>query len=155
MRCPYCKYEDSKVIDSRASNEGRVVRRRRECLECARRFTTKEHVEESPIMVVKSDGRREVYDQEKLKRSLQIACTKRPVSTSKLDEIITKIENELRDQSHDEIQSREIGELIINFLRDLDEVAYVRFASVYRNFQAKEEFLSELEELKNPRKNTQ
>ena len=155
MRCPYCKYEDSKVIDSRASNEGRVVRRRRECLECARRFTTKEHVEESPIMVVKSDGRREVYDQEKLKRSLQIACTKRPISTSTLDEIVTKIENGLRDQSHDEIQSREIGELIINFLRDLDEVAYVRFASVYRNFQAKEEFLSELEELKNPRKSTQ
>jgi len=155
MRCPYCKYEDSKVIDSRASNEGRVVRRRRECLECARRFTTKEHVEESPIMVVKSDGRRELYDQEKLKRSLQIACTKRPISTSTLDEIVTKIENELRDQSHDEIQSREIGELIINFLRDLDEVAYVRFASVYRNFQAKEEFLSELEELKNPRKSTQ
>ena len=155
MRCPYCKYEDSKVIDSRASNEGRVVRRRRECLECARRFTTKEHVEESPIMVVKSDGRREVYDQEKLKRSLQIACTKRPISTSTLDEIVTKIENELRDQSHDEIHSREIGELIINFLRDLDEVAYVRFASVYRNFQAKEEFLSELEELKNPRKSTQ
>ena len=155
MRCPYCKYEDSKVIDSRASNEGRVVRRRRECLDCTRRFTTKEHVEESPIMVVKSDGRREVYDQEKLKRSLQIACTKRPISTSTLDEIVTKIENELRDKSHDEIQSREVGELIINYLRELDEVAYVRFASVYRNFQAKEEFLSELEELKNPRKDTQ
>jgi len=155
MRCPYCKYEDSKVIDSRASNEGRVVRRRRECLECTRRFTTKENVEESPIMVVKSDGRREVYDQEKLKRSLQIACTKRPISTSTLDEIVTKIGNELRDKSHDEIQSREVGELIINYLRELDEVAYVRFASVYRNFQAKEEFLSELEELKNPKKDTQ
>ena len=155
MRCPYCKYEDSKVIDSRASNEGRVVRRRRECLECARRFTTKEHVEESPIMVVKSDGRRELYDQEKLKRSLQIACTKRPISTSTLDEIVTKIENELRDKSHDEIQTREVGELIINYLRELDEVAYVRFASVYRNFQVKEEFLSELEELKNSRKKTQ
>lgn len=155
MRCPYCKYEDSKVIDSRASNEGRVVRRRRECLECTRRFTTKENVEESPIMVVKSDGRREVYDQKKLKRSLQIACTKRPISTSTLDEIVTKIENELRDKSHDEIQSREVGELIINYLRELDEVAYVRFASVYRNFQAKEEFLSELEELKNPKKDTQ
>ena len=106
-------------------------------------------------MVVKSDGRREVYDQEKLKRSLQIACTKRPISTSTLDEIVTKIENELRDKSHDEIQSREVGELIINYLRELDEVAYVRFDSVYRNFQAKEELLSELEELKNPRKNTQ
>lgn len=124
-------------------------------MECTRRFTTKENVEESPIMVVKSDGRREVYDQEKLKRSLQIACTKRPISTSTLDEIVTKIENELRDKSHDEIQSREVGELIINYLRELDEVAYVRFASVYRNFQAKEEFLSELEELKNPKKDTQ
>jgi len=124
-------------------------------LDCTRRFTTKEHVEESPIMVVKSDGRREVYDQEKLKRSLQIACTKRPISTSTLDEIVTKIENELRDKSHDEIQTREIGELIINYLRELDEVAYVRFASVYRNFQAKEEFLSELEVLKNPKKDTQ
>ena len=124
-------------------------------MDCTRRFTTKEHVEESPIMVVKSDGRREVYDQEKLKRSLQIACTKRPISTSTLDEIVTKIENELRDKSHDEIQTREVGELIINYLRELDEVAYVRFASVYRNFQAKEEFLSELEVLKNPKKDTQ
>ena len=124
-------------------------------MECTRRFTTKENVEESPIMVVKSDGRREGYDQKKLKRSLQIACTKRPISTSTLDEIVTKIGNELRDKSHDEIQSREVGELIINYLRELDEVAYVRFASVYRNFQAKEEFLSELEELKNPKKDTQ
>lgn len=154
MKCPYCKYEDSKVIDSRSSNEGQVVRRRRECLDCARRFTTKEHVEESPIMVVKSDGRRESYDREKLKRSLQIACTKRPVPTSTLDEIVIKIENQLRDNSQDEIESREIGEMVINYLRELDEVAYVRFASVYRNFQAKEEFLSELEGLKNPIKNT-
>ncbi|MFQ5705853.1 MAG: transcriptional regulator NrdR [bacterium] len=148
MRCPYCKYEDSRVIDSRASNEGRAIRRRRECLSCKRRFTTKEHVEESPLMVVKTDGRREIYDQSKLRRSLQIACIKRPISVNTIDDIVTKIEGRLRDKSQDEINSREIGELVINYLRELDEVAYVRFASVYRNFQDKEEFLSELEGLK-------
>lgn len=152
MRCPFCKFEDSKVIDSRSSNDGKVVRRRRECLECKRRFTTKEHVEESPLMVVKADGRREIYDQEKLRRSLQIACKKRPISTSAVDKIVSKVEGSLRDKSQDEIKSREIGELVINHLRDLDEVAYVRFASVYRNFQDKEEFLSELEGLKNVNK---
>lgn len=151
MRCPYCKYEDSKVIDSRASNEGRVIRRRRECLRCSRRFTTKEHVEETPLMVVKADGRREIYDQEKLKRSLQIACNKRPISTTTLEEIVSKIENILRDTGQDEVQSRQIGELVINCLRELDEVAYVRFASVYRNFQDKEEFMTELEGLRSER----
>ena len=148
MRCPYCKYEDSKVIDSRSSSEGSVVRRRRECLECGRRFTTKEYLEESPLMVVKSDGRRQPYDQDKLKMSLMIACKKRPIPTSDIDEIVLRIEGELRDNSHDEVQSREIGERVMNYLKKLDEVAYVRFASVYRNFQHKEEFMSELEELK-------
>jgi transcriptional repressor NrdR len=99
-------------------------------------------------MVVKADGRREIYDQEKLKRSLQIACNKRPISTARLDEIVSEIERTLRDKGQDEIQSREIGELVINYLKNLDEVAYVRFASVYRNFQDKEEFMSELEGLK-------
>lgn len=103
-------------------------------------------------MVVKVDGRREIYDQEKLRRSLQIACKKRPVSTAAVDKIVSKIEGSLRDKSQDEIDSREIGELVINHLRNLDEVAYVRFASVYRNFQDKEEFLNELEELKNVNK---
>lgn len=148
MRCPYCKHEDSKVIDSRSSNEGRVVRRRRECLRCARRFTTKEYVEESQLIVVKADGRREPYDQDKLKRSLQIACTKRPVSTAKIDEIVSKIETQLRDASQVEIKSRKIGEAVMKWLRGVDDIAYVRFASVYRNFKDKEEFLSELEELK-------
>lgn len=148
MRCPFCQYEDSKVIDSRASSEGRVVRRRRECLQCSRRFTTKEHVEEAPLMVIKSDGRRQPYDHEKLKLSLLIACKKRPIPTSELDKIVSQIEGILRDKSQDEVESREIGELVIQFLRELDEVAYVRFASVYRNFQDKDEFLSELEELR-------
>ena len=148
MRCPYCKFEDSKVIDSRSSSEGRVVRRRRECLSCERRFTTKEHVEGSPLMVVKSDGRRQVYDQEKLRQSLLLACKKRPIPTGSLDNLVIEIEGRLRDKSQDEVASREIGELVISYLRDLDDVAYVRFASVYRNFQDTEEFMSELEELK-------
>ncbi len=148
MRCPYCKFEDSKVIDSRSSSEGRVVRRRRECLECGRRFTTKEHVEESPLMVAKSDGRRQVYDQEKLRQSVLLACKKRPIPMSAIDELVMQIEGKLRDKSQDEVESREIGELVICYLRKLDEVAYVRFASVYRNFQDTEEFMSELEELK-------
>ncbi len=152
MRCPYCKFEDSKVIDSRSSNEGMVVRRRRECLDCERRFTTKEYVEESPLMVVKVDGRREIYDHEKLKRSLQIACNKRPISTSTIDNIVNEIAIKLRDMSQEEIPSREIGELVSDTLRNLDDVAYVRFASVYRNFQDREEFLSELEELSKEKK---
>lgn len=147
MRCPFCKFDDSKVIDSRSSNQGRVIRRRRECLECGRRFTTKEHVEEAPLMVAKSDGRRQIYDQEKLKASIQIACNKRPISTAKIDEIVSAIEGRLRDQSQEEVQSREVGELVMQYLKDLDEVAYVRFASVYRNFQDKEEFMTELQEL--------
>lgn len=148
MRCPYCQFDDSKVIDSRSSNEGRVVRRRRECLKCERRFTTKEHVEEAQLMVVKSDGRRQPYDHEKLMMSLQIACKKRPIPTSALDDIVNQVEVTVRDKSQTEVASREIGELVIQYLRQLDEVAYVRFASVYRNFQDKEEFLSELQDLK-------
>ncbi|NIR51821.1 transcriptional repressor NrdR [candidate division KSB1 bacterium] len=148
MRCPFCKYEDSKVIDSRSSSDGRVIRRRRECLNCAKRFTTKEYVEESPLMVVKVDGRREQYDRDKLKRSLRVACKKRPISTGTLDEIVTKTEAVLRDKFQDEIPSREIGELVMGYLEQLDEVAYVRFASVYRNFQDKEAFMNELTGLK-------
>ncbi|MFQ5602883.1 MAG: transcriptional regulator NrdR [bacterium] len=149
MRCPYCQFEDSKVIDSRSSNDGKIVRRRRECLACERRFTTKEYVEESPLMVFKVDGRREPFDQEKLKHSLQIACKKRPISTTTIDDLVNKIGGLLRDKFHEEVPSREIGALVIDYLRDIDEVAYVRFASVYRNFQDKDEFLNELQGLKN------
>ena len=155
MRCHFCNYEDSKVIDSRSSSDGEIVRRRRECLECARRFTTKEYIEESPLVVVKIDGRREVYDQEKLKRSLQIACKKRPVATASLHDIVGRIEGVLRDRFQEEVPSREIGEIVIKELRSLDEVAYVRFASVYRNFQDKEEFISELEGLSSEESATQ
>ncbi len=144
MRCPFCNFDDSKVIDSRSSNEGRVVRRRRECLECRRRFTTKEYVEESPLIVIKDDGRREPFDREKILRGIQLACIKRPVPVQAVQEMVDRVETSLRDGGREEVHSRQVGELVMTYLREMDEVAYVRFASVYRNFQAKEEFLNEL-----------
>jgi len=147
MRCPFCSYEDSKVIDSRSSNEGRVVRRRRECLECHRRFTTKEYVEEAPLIVIKDDGRREPFDRDKVQRGIQLACIKRPVALQTIQDMVDRVETNLRDGGREEVHSRQIGEIVINMLRETDEVAYVRFASVYRNFQAKEEFLNELKGL--------
>lgn len=147
MRCPYCHFEDSKVIDSRSKNNGRAIRRRRECLSCKRRFTTKEVVEEAPLIVVKADQRREPFNREKLKQGIQLACSKRPISTQKIEDIASKVEYELREKVVDEVNSREIGRLVMYHLRNLDQVAYVRFASVYRKFQDKEEFISELQEL--------
>ena len=151
MRCPFCDFDDSKVIDSRSSNEGRVVRRRRECLACARRFTTKEYVEETPLMVVKSEGRREPFNREKILRGLQVACSKRPVSMDMLGRLVERVESSLRDGNREEVSSRQIGQVVMAHLREIDEVAYVRFASVYRKFQAKEEFLEELKELESKR----
>jgi transcriptional repressor NrdR len=151
MRCPYCEFDDSKVIDSRSSNEGRVVRRRRECLACGRRFTTKEYVEETPLMVVKNDGRREPFDREKILRGVQMACSKRPVSMETINRLVEKVESGLRDNNREEVSSRQVGQLIMTHLREVDEVAYVRFASVYRKFQAKEEFLEELKGLEEKR----
>jgi len=147
MRCPYCGFANSKVIDSRSKSEGRVIRRRRECLSCQRRFTTKELVEESPILVVKSDLRRESFNREKLKQGIQLACSKRPISVEQIDDMISQIENTIKDNAVEEITSKEIGMLVMSHLKKLDHVAYVRFASVYRNFQDKEQFLAELEEL--------
>jgi transcriptional repressor NrdR len=151
MRCPFCEYDDSKVIDSRSSNEGRVVRRRRECLKCERRFTTKEYIEETPLMVVKNDGRREPFDREKILRGVQVACSKRPISMETINRFVEKIESDLRDKNRDEVRSQQIGQQIMANLREIDEVAYVRFASVYRKFQAKEEFLEELKGLEEKR----
>jgi transcriptional repressor NrdR len=147
MRCPFCNYHDTKVIDSRMRDAGRCIRRRRECLKCRRRFTTREQIEEIPIWVIKRDGRREEFDRQKISGSIQIACKKRPVSFSSIETIASKIENDLRDQNVEEIESFKIGEVVMASLKELDEIAYVRFASVYRNFQAKEEFLSELKQL--------
>ncbi len=147
MRCPYCHHNDSKVIDSRSKSNGSVIRRRRECIACNRRFTTKEYIEETPILVVKSDQRREVFNREKLKQGIILACTKRPISINDIEGIVNQIENSLRDQSIEEITSKEIGSMVMNYLRRIDQVAYVRFASVYRKFQDKDEFLAELQEL--------
>jgi transcriptional repressor NrdR len=148
MRCPFCSYHDSKVIDSRTRDGGRTIRRRRECLKCRRRFTTREQVDDIPLWVIKQDNRREEFDRQKLVRSIQIACIKRPISMSAIEQMAAKIENELRDDGVDEIDSNVIGDAVLNILKDLDEVAYVRFASVYRNFQEKSEFLSEVKQLK-------
>ena len=147
MRCPYCGYIDSKVIDSRTKSNGSIIRRRRECISCKRRFTTKEYIEETPLIVVKADQRREPFNREKLKRGIQLSCSKRPISSKTIDEIASKVENELREKVVDEVDSAEIGRLVMLHLKDLDQVAYVRFASVYRKFQDKEEFINELQEL--------
>lgn len=147
MRCPFCNYEDSKVVDSRTKNNGNMTRRRRECLSCKRRFTTKEYIEETPLIVVKADQRREPFNRDKLKRGIQLSCCKRPISSQTIDEITSKVENELREHVIDEVNSSEIGRLVMLYLKKLDQVAYVRFASVYRKFQDKDEFITELQEL--------
>ncbi len=147
MRCPYCNHLDSKVIDSRTKSNGDVIRRRRECLVCKRRFTTREYVELAPLIVVKSDQRREPFNLEKLRHGIELACSKRPISTDTIERIVSDVEHELRENVADEVSSKEIGRLVMHYLRKLDQVAYLRFASVYRNFNDKAEFISELQEL--------
>ncbi|NIA31330.1 MAG: transcriptional repressor NrdR [Actinobacteria bacterium] len=148
MRCPFCNYSDTKVIDSRTRDGGKTIRRRRECLKCRRRFTTREQLDEVPLWIIKQDGRREEFDRQKIHRAIQVACAKRPVSMGTIEQIVNKLEYELRDISKEEVDSHTVGEFVMRELKELDEIAYVRFASVYRNFQAKEEFLSELKQLK-------
>jgi transcriptional repressor NrdR len=147
MICPFCGFKEDRVIDSRESKEGDVIRRRRECLKCARRFTTYERSDEIPYMVVKRDGRREKFDRQKILEGLLKACEKRPVPMPKLAEVVDEVESKLADNSEREIPTTEIGELIMERLRALDKIAYVRFASVYRDFQDVEAFLVELKDL--------
>jgi len=147
MRCPYCGKDDDKVVDTRSMEDGKAIRRRRLCLHCQRRFITLEEIEDKTLYVVKSDSRREPYDRKKLTRSLQLACTKRPISVEQIEQLVDQIETDIRSLFVKEISSRRIGEMVITSLRQLDEVAYVRFASVYRNFRDKEEFLKELNQL--------
>ena len=147
MKCPFCGFTDSKVLDSRSSNEGRAIRRRRECLSCGRRFTTKEYIEDSPLMVKKRDGRREAFDRDKVRRGIQLACNKRPISSDTIETIVDRIESQLRDNNSMEISAQDVGLKVMEVLRELDEIAYVRFASVYRKFQDIEEFIIELREL--------
>jgi transcriptional repressor NrdR len=145
MRCPYCHETEDRVVDSRTSREGRAIRRRRECLGCGRRFTTYEVVEERPVQVIKTDASVERFDRAKLLRSIQLPCVKRPVTGAEIDDMVDAIEDEL--SGREQVPSRELGEMVMDRLREKDYVAYVRFASVYRNFQDIDEFVEELEEL--------
>lgn len=147
MMCPFCGFAEDRVIDSRESKEGDVIRRRRECLECGRRFTTYERIDEIPYLVVKKDGRREKFDRQKVLSGLLKACEKRPVSMARLAEIVDAVEGVLADKPEREISTSEIGELLMQNLKGLDKIAYVRFASVYRDFQDVEAFLNELKHL--------
>jgi transcriptional repressor NrdR len=147
MRCSYCGFLESKVIDSRESKKGISIRRRRECLSCKRRFTTYEKIEEIPYMVVKKDGTRQPFDTQKLLRGMMKACEKRPIQISQLEEIVEEIESLLQERPDKEIGVAEIGQLVMDRLKVLDKVAYVRFASVYREFGDVAEFRRELEDL--------
>ncbi len=147
MKCPFCAAVDDKVVDSRESREGEVIRRRRECTACGRRFTSYETIEEIPYMVVKNDGRRERFDRNKLRTGLVKACEKRPVPVIEFDRIVDGIESLLHDVEERELPTSRIGALVMERLRELDKVAYVRFASVYRKFEDVDEFLHELKNL--------
>ena len=144
MRCPFCKKDNDNVIDSRSANAGATVRRRRECLACSKRFTTYEKVEEITLYVIKKDGRRDVFDREKIKGGLVTACKKRPVSVQTIEDIVNRIEIELYEKYDREVKSTKIGDLVMRELKAIDHVAYVRFASVYREFKDVSEFMREL-----------
>lgn len=147
MRCPFCDYNGTKVLDSRAANDNKSIRRRRECEKCSRRFTTFEMVEATPLIVIKKDGSREEFSRDKILRGLIRACEKRPVSVERLEMIVSEVEKELRNTAHAEVESRDIGELVMEQLHPVDEVAYVRFASVYRQFKDINMFMKELTNL--------
>ena len=147
MKCPYCGSEENKVVDSRSSKEGRSVRRRRECLDCVKRYTTYEYIENVAIMVVKRDGRTEDFDRQKLFSGIKTACKKRPISIKKIESIVDKIVSNIETLPSSEVKSSDIGEFVMKELNELDDVAYVRFASVYRQFKDRNEFLNELKEL--------
>lgn len=147
MKCIYCGNEDSKVLDSRNSDETNSIRRRRECLGCGRRFTTYETVETTPILVVKNDGSRQSFDSAKLKNGIIKACEKRPVSMSQIDKIVQDIEKQIQNKLTQEVKSSQLGELVMEALKNTDEVAYVRFASVYRQFKDLESFKKLLENM--------
>jgi len=147
MKCPFCRNEEDKVVDSRSSGEGYLIRRRRECLKCGRRFTTYERVEEVPLMVIKKDGRREPFDRKKLLSGIMKACEKRPIGMDLLEGIVDEIEGALEKKFEKEVDSSQIGELVMKKLHKLDDVAYVRFASVYRQFKDVTQFMEEVKHL--------
>lgn len=147
MKCIYCGYFDSKVVDSRSTDESNSIRRRRECLNCGKRFTTYETVETTPILVVKADGSRQTFDAEKIKKGLIKACEKRPVSLNQIEELVLEIEKELSNSLKQEVKSSEIGEMVMERLKGIDEIAYIRFACVYRKFEDVSNLISFLQTL--------
>lgn len=147
MRCPFCGESRDKVVDSRSSKEGAATRRRRECTSCKRRFTTYEYVEQFQVAVIKKDRRREPYDRQKLLNGIVSSCKKRPVSVDTVEQVVDKIEQNIEQQSRSEIESIQIGELVMNELSKIDQIAYIRFASVYREFKTMDEFISQVSEL--------
>ena len=147
MKCPFCEFEESKVIDSRPTDEGEAIRRRRECLNCAKRFTTYEKIETIPLMVIKKDGSRQMFDRQKLLNGIMRACEKRPVATSDMEHIVNEIETATQNLLEREISSQKIGEMVMERLPAIDEVAYVRFASVYRQFKDINTFVEEVNKL--------
>ena len=147
MKCPYCQRKNNKVVDSRLSQNGKAVRRRRECLKCKRRFTTYEYIEKTPLMVIKKDGRRQPFDRNKLLSGIVKACEKQPISMAKLEKLVDFVEHALQRDFQREVKSKAIGELVMKKLHDLDEVAYVRFASVYRQFKDVNQFMKEIKTL--------
>ena len=147
MNCPKCTFEESKVIDSRSTDENTMIRRRRECIGCGRRFTTYETVETTPVLVIKNGGTREMFDAGKIKSGIIKACEKRPVPMFKIDNLVEDIQKQVYNSLDQEITSKEIGEMVMNGLKEIDEVAYVRFASVYRSFKDISTFMRELEKL--------
>ncbi len=144
MKCPYCHVDDDRVVDTRSSDDGLAIRRRRECHQCKHRFTTYEYVERTTVKVVKKDGARVPFDREKLKQGLEKACWKRPISDAKIEGVVSEVENHIAANFESEVESRAIGELVMQQLRELDQVAYVRFASVYRQFEDAHDFVDEL-----------
>ncbi len=154
MKCPYCANLENKVVDSRLAAEGSAIRRRRQCLKCERRFTTYERIEEAPLMVIKKDSRREPFERKKVLAGLVKACEKRPISMEKLQELADRIEFALQKNYEKEVKSKDIGELVMKMLQELDEIAYVRFASVYRQFKDVSQFMKELKGLLDKQENT-
>ena len=152
MKCMFCGCEDSKVIDSRSADEGRTIRRRRECEQCGKRFTTYETIEDTPVLVVKSGGARQAYDPLKIKSGIIKSCEKRPVSMEKIDELVDDITKRVYNSMEQEISSKEIGEMVMDGLKNVDEVAYVRYASVYRSFTDIDSFMAELQHMMANRK---
>ena len=149
MRCPFCTNEDDRVVDSRSCRDGQAIRRRRECTGCGQRYTTYEYIEHAPLTVIKRDGNREPFDRAKLQTKIELACYKTSVSSDQVEELMDQVESELANRAEKEVPSKQIGELVMQRLKDLNEVAYVRFASVYRQFKDRQDFVRELEQLAN------